>query len=212
MWFQRDRQRAVSLSGLVLGCCLSAPAAHGAPRSAPPATTAQGDSASEPPHLELGLRAFLGDSDDIYVGMLGFGLEALLMPSVHYGFGGSFSPFHVGNGSDPHYSSRGTLQDGQRFLAFAEGDLLDFPITPYARLGIGGGPSTRWDGQGNERGGADFMAEVSAGALARLGPFALRVFASPSLFGRDFVMLYGLGLGVHFPVGPGAPSSGSIMP
>jgi hypothetical protein len=195
----------------VLGCSLCARPAHAAPQSET-AADAGDDSGNEPPELELGLRAFHGDSGDVYVGAIGFSFEALLMPSPHYGFGASFSLVHVDNGSDPHYSSRGTLQDGQRFLAFAEADLFDFPITPYARLGLGGGPTTRWDGSGEKQGGADFMAEASAGAVARLGPLALRLFASPSLFGPDFVMVYGVGLGGHFPVRKRTPSTGGIEP
>jgi hypothetical protein len=212
LWLRRDRQRLVWSSSLVLGCWLCSPAAHAAPRTATPATTAKDDAGAKPPHLEMGLQAFYGDSDDIYVGALGFTFEGLFMPSPHYGFGGSFSKVHIDNGSDAHYASSGTLQDGHRFLAFVEGDLFDFPITPYARLGIGGGPTSRWDGRGEQRGRVDVMAEASAGAVARLGPVSLRVFASPSLFGADFVMIYGIGLGVVFAVKPQQPSSGTIEP
>jgi hypothetical protein len=208
----RSYSRGFSVLAGVLACWLCAVPARAAPPSATAADTAADDSGSEPPDFELGLRAFFGDSGDVYVGAIGFTFEALLMASPHYGFGASFSLVHVDNGSDPHYSSRGTLQDGQRFLAFAEADLFDFPITPYARLGLGGGPTTRWDGSGEKQGGADFMAEASAGAVARLGPLALRLFASPSLFGPDLVLVYGVGLGGHFPVRNRTPSTGGIEP
>src|SRR5689334_4644642 len=133
----RNYSRCFSILAWALAFGLCALPARAAPRSATAADTATDHSGDEPPDFELGLRAFLGSGGDVYVGAIGFSFEALLMASPHYGFGASFSLVHVDNGSDPHYSSRGTLQDGQRFLAFVEGDLFDFPITPYARFGLG---------------------------------------------------------------------------
>jgi hypothetical protein len=95
--------------------------------------------------VELGLKAFYGRG--VGYGTFGLGLDVLVMPARHYGLGLSLGAFSVHNGSDAHYSPSGTLRSGQRVLAFAEFDLLDLTVTPYARLGLGFGPTTRWNGR-----------------------------------------------------------------
>ncbi len=179
-----------------LGCCL-APGAAQAASPAPPAAAPSRAAAD----VELGLKAF--DGEGVGVGTLGLGFDVLVFPSLHYGLGVSLGAFYVNNGADGHSSSSGTLKSGQRVLAFAEFDLFDYAVTPYTRLGLGLGPTERWNGRGDPEDHLDFMAEATLGAAARLGPIVVRAFASPSFFGEDFIVQYGFGLGGHFCVGSG---------
>lgn len=172
------------MPAFALGTCV-VPALAASPE---PAKAASSRSAVD---VELGLKAFHGAG--VGYGTLGAAIDVLVFPLPHYGFGVSLGAFYVGNGADPHYSSSGTLDRGLRVLAFAEFDLFDYPVTPYARLGLGLGPTQRWNGRGDPEDHLDFMAEATLGAAARLGPLVLRAFATPSLFGEDLIVQYDLG-------------------
>jgi hypothetical protein len=89
-------------------------------------------------------------------------------------------------------------------LGFVEGDLLPGVFTPYARLGIGVGNYGRY--RANTPGGSysqpqaetDFVGQLALGVALRLGPVLARASASPSLYGKDGVVVYGLGIGARF--------------
>jgi hypothetical protein len=74
-------------------------------------------------------------------------------------------------------------------------------ITPYARLGLGAGRYTRYQQayfSGHTEAELDFAGQAAAGLALRWGPVLARGWAAPSLYGKDFVMVYGAGLGGRF--------------
>jgi hypothetical protein len=144
--------------------------------------------------VEIAAKAFYGD---LGVGLLGVGLEGAYFPSPHYGFGGAVSAFVVDNGADPYYSENGTLDDGIAAFAFAEGDLLRGWVTPYARLGLGFGRLDRFYDSDTEL-EVDFVGELSGGVAVRGGPVVLRLAVTPSLYGSDLFLAYGVSLGARF--------------
>lgn len=151
--------------------------------------------------VELLARASLG----MYrVGLLQLGLEGTYMLTPRFGFGATYEFFTVDNGADPQYSAAGTLSSGSHGMAFVEGDLLRGVFTPYARLGVGVGrydryrPTTPGDSYGSPRTETDFVGQVALGGALRLGPVLARVSAAPTLYGKDAVMVYGVGLGARF--------------
>jgi len=113
------------------------------------------------------------------------------------GFGAAVDVFAVDNGADPQYSEPGTLAHGGHFLGFVEGDLLKYWVTPYARLGLGLGSYDRIYGNLRES-KIGFAAQVAGGVAVRGGPFVLRGWLAPTLYGSDLVLVYGAGVGVRF--------------
>lgn len=145
------------------------------------------------PKIEVLARGFYGTQA---VGMLGVGLEGMYRLSPHYGLGAEFDGFYVDN---LEYPEPGTLESGAHCLLFAEGDLFPGWITPYARLGLGPGRYQRYHSDPYQtQAELDFAAQLSAGLALRPGPIVGKLSASPSLFGKDFVMTYGVALGARF--------------
>jgi hypothetical protein len=144
--------------------------------------------------VEVLAHAFYGD---LAVGMLGGGIEGVYMMNPHWGFGGTVDGFYVDNGE---YGDPGELDGGNHGLAFVEGDLLAAFITPYARVGMGAGRYRRFDAHSNFDAvpETDFVAELSGGLALRGGPVVGRAYASPTLFGKDFVMTYSVAIGARF--------------
>lgn len=147
-----------------------------------------------PAKIELLARAGYGQ---LSVGMLQVGVEGTYMLTPQLGFGAAVDAFYVDNGADPYYSEPGTLSRGYHGLAFVEGDLLKGWVTPYARLGLGAGNYTRFQHYSTAE-QLDLVGQAAAGIALRGGPIVGRVWAAPSLYGKDFVMLYGAGIGVRF--------------
>jgi hypothetical protein len=139
-----------------------------------------------------------------HVGLLQLGIEGTYMLNPHLGFGGTWEGFYVDNGADPQYSAPGTLSGGSHGLAFVEGDLLRGVFTPYARLGLGVGrydryyPTTPGGSYSDTQRETNFVGQATLGLALRLGPVLARVSAAPSLYGRDALMLYGVGIGGRF--------------
>lgn len=163
--------------------------------------SAQAEEASKTPKVEVMVRAAYAP---VQVGLLQAGIEGTYMLNPHLGFGGTLEAFRVDNGSDPQYSKPGTLDTGSHVLGFVEGDLLEGVFTPYARLGIGVGnygryqPTTPGGSYGQPQSETDFVGQFALGVALRLGPVLARASASPSLYGKDGVMVYGLGIGARF--------------
>jgi hypothetical protein len=161
------------------------------------------DDASEEnePKIEFMLR---GSYANLHVGMLGAGVEGTYMLTPHVGFGGTVEGFFVDNGADPQYSDPGTLSRGVHALGFVEGDLVKGAFTPYARFGIGVGQYERF--QITTPGGtyreaqpeADFVAQAQLGVALRFGPVLARGSVSPSIYGKDALVVYAAALGGRF--------------
>jgi hypothetical protein len=145
--------------------------------------------------IEIGARAFLASSPRI--GTLGASAEGLYMPQQRYGFGAHVTAFRVDNGADPQYSDDGALDGGLHAVVFAEGDLLQGFITPYARLGLGLGSHSRYHA-GSTQSGLEGVLVLEGGLALRVGPGVLRVAATPSLYGNDLLLPFGIGLGARF--------------
>lgn len=157
-------------------------------------------SVEDEPKVEVMLRASYAA---LHVGLLGAGVEGAYMMNPHLGFGGTLEGFRVDNGADPQYSEPGTLNGGIHVLAFAEGDLLKGPFTPYARFGIGAGQYHRFQSTtpysyAETQPEADFVAQAQLGLALRLGPVLARASVSPSIFGKDALVVYGGALGGRF--------------
>ena len=191
-----SRYGARALAALVLTLCGAAWPSLALADEAPatPDAVKPGASTSKP-KIEVLAHAFHGNK---HVGMLGVGLESAYMATPHWGFGGAVDAFYVDNGSDPQYSEAGTLDTGFHGLLFAEGDLLPGFITPYARLGLGVGNYTRYQGDGRVEAAPNFVGQLSGGLALRGGPIVGRLHASPMLFEKDLVMTYGVALGARF--------------
>jgi hypothetical protein len=125
--------------------------------------------------------------------MLGLGLEGAYLASAHFGVGAALDAFYVDN---LEYPEEDTLGRGAHCLLFAEGDLFPGWITPYARLGLGFGRYDRYLADRSlTKTHVDFVGQLSGGLALRGGPLAARLSASPTLFGNDFAMTYGIALG-----------------
>jgi len=133
----------------------------------------------------------------VNVGLLQVGIEGMYMLSPQLGVGGAVDAFVVDNGADPYYSPPGTLSNGFHVLGLVEGDLLKGWITPYARAGLGVGQYGRIDGYQTES-HTELAAQVAGGIALRGGPFLFRGWVAPSLYGSDFVVAFGAGLGGRF--------------
>jgi hypothetical protein len=175
-------------------CLAPAPAwaAEAPPRDEKPARAVQPGS-----KVEVMARAVYGDMS---VGLLGLGAESTYLFSPQLGVGGQVTLFTVDNGADPHYQPAGTLGGGYHALAYLEGDLFPTFITPYGRVGLGVGRHSRLERQygSYEPGSPELVAGLTAGVAVRGGPLVGRLSASPTVLGKDFAMLYSLGLGARF--------------
>jgi hypothetical protein len=145
-----------------------------------------------------------GSYANLHVGLMGVGIEGAYMRTPHVGFGGTLEAFYVDNGADPHYSASGTLSRGIHALGFVEGDLLKGSFTPYARLSIGAGQYERFQHPTLEGDYArpepelDFVGQAQMGVALRLGPVLARASVSPSIYGKDALIVYGAALGGRF--------------
>jgi hypothetical protein len=157
--------------------------------------------AKDKPKVEVLLRASYAK---LHIGLLQLGIEGTYMLKPRLGFGATLEAFYVDNGADPQYSAPGTLEGGRHALAFVEGDLLKGVFTPYARAGLGVGlydryqPTDASSGYAQPEPETDFVGQLSLGVALRLGPVLARASASPSLYGNDAIIVYGLGLGGRF--------------
>lgn len=158
-------------------------------------------SKDDEPKIEVMLRASYAN---LHVGMLGAGVEGTYMLTPHLGFGGTVEGFVVDNGADPQYSEPGTLSRGVHALGFVEGDLFKGVFTPYARFGIGAGQYARFQLVGasgsylEAQPEMDFVAQAQLGVALRLGPVLARGSVSPSIYGKDALVVYAVALGGRF--------------
>ncbi len=129
------------------------------------------------------------------VGLLGFGLEGVYMATPHYGVGVAAEAFYV---DTLEYPDDGSLKSGYHGVAFVEGDLLPGIFTPYARIGLGLGDYQRSRHYFETESELNLVAQATAGVALRGGPFLFRLSASPSLYGKDFVLACTAGLGARF--------------
>ena len=158
------------------------------------APTAQDEPTATDSKMEILARASYAQ---VHVGLLQVGIEGMYMLRPRLGFGGVVEGFVVDNGADPHYSAPHTLSGGFHFLGLVEGDLLKGWVTPYARFGLGLGQYARIN-YGRTESQTELAAHVAAGIALRGGPFLFRGWLAPSLYGGDFVLAYGAGLGARF--------------
>jgi hypothetical protein len=158
-----------------------------------PAAAAESDRAK----VELGARVFkgFGPPDDIE-GVIGLRLDGVWMRAPRYGFGAAAAAL-VGENVGEYFQD-GVFRHGYHGLVFAEGELLEGWVSPYARLGLGLGNYERYDDDQWSRTELNAVAELEAGLALRPGPFVFRVSAAPSFYGKDFWVVLGLQLGARF--------------
>ena len=182
-----------ALVALVLACALWIPSARaeGAKRQSVDAPSALAPGVARP-KVEILAHGFYGNKS---IGMLGVGLEGVYLPSAHFGVGAALDGFYVDNFE---YPDPGTLDRGVQGSLLAEGYLFSGWLTPYARVAVGLGGHQRYESSPwLTKTQLAFVGQLSGGLAVRGGPVVGKLSVSPSLFGKDFVMTYGVALGMR---------------
>ena len=149
------------------------------------------------PDFELGVRAFsgYGPPKDIE-GVFGLSLDAVWMRTPRLGFGAAWALL-VGNLAGEYFQD-GVFNNGIHALFFAEGDLLEGWVSPYARLGFGLGNYERYSDDQYVTTNVNVVAELEGGVALRLSHLVMRLSAAPSFYGKDFWVVLGGQLGARF--------------